>query len=257
MDNQEFVDRVERWQSAEPGELAQNFHALVPQPTNSIDGPANLQFVKATSFPIEDLTLLQDVSATVQSIRIWMTMRQFDKTSIGFEPILEVYYLDKDAKAQTLLLGSDTNNLTLGGSEPVPLPFVKNTTQLWKELESENLPGVFDVRTSTGSIERVHFYDVSGIGLDLIKLLLPHATNMNILPGLDLNKSVNSDNTIFIPIIQLQVPAIKDIELTALSDNHLTGLHWHLRDDDDDDAFFDFARPCPPLCPPPDDSILL
>jgi len=248
INTKEFNDRVERWQSSEPGELAQNFHALQSLPTDE-GGPVNLQFVKATSFPIAGIEQLSDVADTVQEIRIWMTLKEFDKNTVGYEPILQVFYLDTKGVSQNFLLGTADNNNGLTDSEPVPLPFVQNTTQLWKELESENLPGMFDIRNSTGRIERVQFYKVHGTGLDIMKRLFPTMTALNILPGLDLNKSANHDDSIFIPIVNIQVPTVTIIEINEFTNNHLTGVHIHLQDGDDD-TYFDYSSPCPPICDP-------
>lgn len=243
----EFRERAERWQKHEPEELAKNFHALVELP-RSDQGPGNFQFLKATSFPIAGFEKLRDLDGDITQIKIWMTMKEFDKEAIGFQPILEVFYKDPGEVEHTLLLGGDGNNVILGDTEPVPLPFVENTTQLWRDLESENLPGVFEARGKTGQAERVQYYVVAGEGLKIMNLLFPNMSGMSILPGLDLNKSVDSGNTIFIPIVQIKAP-LKIIEFSGGQKNHLTGFHWMLNEGDgDDDNYFDYTRPCPPFC---------
>lgn len=247
IDTQEFNDRVARWQSSEPGELAQNFHALQAGFTET-GGPVNMQFVKGTSFPILNFGELIKRADQVTMIKIWMTLKEFDKTAIGFEPILEVFYLDETGTSGSFLLGSDAKNMTLGDTEPIPVPFVHNTTTLWADLESENLPGVFENRNALGQLQRVQFYVVEGIGLEMMKALFPTMTELTILPGLDLNKSVNAEDTIFIPIVK-----IKSSGIIPFGDHHIKGYNRVFRDGDDDDNYFDFNNPCPPFCgtPPP------
>ena len=245
---QEFNDQVALWQSAEPGNLAQNFHALQAQGPTADDGPVNLQFVKGTSFPIADFSELKDKADRVTMIKIWMTMKKFEPTSIGFEPVLQVFYKDDAGNISNFLLNGGARNAILGDTEPIPAPFVHNTTTLWAELESENLPGVFEVRGRTGQMQRVQFYVVEGEGLEIMKLLFPNMSGMSILPGLDLNKSVNPEDTVFIPIVNIKAP-LETIDFAPISNGNLSGVHWVLRDGDDDN-YFDFNNPCPPLCPP-------
>ena len=252
---EKFLDRVTRWQKAEPGELAPNFHALID--LDNFDGAEpgtespNYQFVKASVFPLEGLTELQAVADQIQEIYIWMAMDSFEKDKIGFEPIVQVAYLDTKGITQSLMLFAKDNNNALTETEPIPVPFVDNTTKLWREIASENVPDAFTVMDDLGFVQRVRYYRVEGTGLTTIKKMLPNATSFSILPGLDLNKSVSYNDTTFIPIIRVSVTNLADCALDDLHKDDLMGVHWSVSDDGDGDGFFDFSNPCPPLCYPP------
>ncbi len=97
---------------------------------------------------------------------------------------------------------------------------------------------------------RAHFYVVDGNGLNMIKALLPTMTALSILPGIDMNKSVSPDDTLFIPIIKITTPNVSIIEPFEGGNGQHTGLHVNFQDGDDD-AFFDYNHPCPPFCDPP------
>lgn len=239
LSEKEFKERVERWQQAEPGVLASFFHQLINEDAST---GLNYQFLKARIFYLNGLDDLQ--KHEVQSMNIWMGLRAFHPDSVNFEPLLEVI----DDKGKSHYYDCADNTLNFGQTEPVPTPFVDNTSRLWLDQQSDQLPDMFTT-TGKAGIQRVRFFRVEGTGLSIIKNLLPSAVAFNIIPGLDYNKLANPDDTVFIPIINIKVPELNVLSINSISNDHLHGVGWSIVEDGDDDTFFDFSRPCPPTCP--------
>lgn len=235
-----FTERVSRWQAAEPGELAPNFHAL-----ESGGSDIDMQFVKATEFILSDLDMLKALD--INEMFLWMALNEFSKYTISFQPILEVVHSVGTGETARSYLEFDTGMMDTNGTEPVPTPFVRNVTALWRDLESDKLPDVF-VTTNIEGIRRVRYFMIEGIGLDLIKTLLPKSTMMRIIPGVDLTKKAFREEVLFVPIINLQIPNLKETGLDTAHHNDLHGVGWSVNDGDDDDVFFDYSKPCPPVC---------
>lgn len=244
----EFNARVKRWQQCEPGDLAKNFHRLGGNFDATTESTPDFQFELANHFTINEFEKLKEKAARITKIKIWMSMQNFVKTQIGFEPILEVFFKNDpgDVTEETFLLSADANGLIPLDTQQVPIPFVHNTTKLWSEVESENIPSMFEVRGINGLPQRVQFYTVDGPGLDRMKIFMASMSGMSILPGLDLNKTVDSGETIFIPIIKINAP-VNQLDFASFTEHDHHGIFWSLQDGDDDN-FFDYGRPCPPFC---------
>ena len=237
-DETTFTKRVEKWQSAEPGELAPNFHSLKAVNGNLLDQ----QFVTVDSWDLTDLAELQN--SDIEAMFLWMALDDFQKSTISFEPILEV---ETTTGTRKFLEFNDNVFQNLGQTEPVPTPFVNNTRAVWRKLEPEKIAEAFTNRNPKGS-ERVRYFKIEGVGLDWIKALLPYAIGFRILPGIDLNKATDDMEVTFVPIINITVPTISATGMTEAHGQNLHGFGWTVLEEGDDEVYFDYSRPCPPVC---------
>ena len=245
IDAKTFSDSVERWQSAEPMELNANFHALQHQGSPlAKDAPdLNQQFVQVDSFTMSKDDLDELKNQEIHAMFLWMALDDFDRKKFTFQPILEI----ENDKGR-FYYGFDRAPYTgFEDTQVVPTPFVKNTRAVWRQMNTDDIANVFINEDATGA-KRVRYFMISDPGLGHIKSLLKDASVFQVLPGIDLNKETQADDVLFVPIIHIAVGDLSATSLAGSHDAHLHGFGWSVNDNFDDNIFFDYTRPCPPVC---------
>ena len=245
IDKSQFIDKVERWQKAEPVELSANFHALKSQGAPTANAPdLNKQFVQVDSFTMDEDDLKHLKKQKIEAMFLWMALDDFDRDKFTFQPILEIE--TKNGKRLYYDFESAPYDV-FANTQEVPTPFVKNTRAVWRQMNIDNIANMFINEDATGP-KRVRYYMFTGNGLKQIIDLIQYANKFQIFPGIDLNKETEPEDVLFIPIVHIAVPTIKVTPLANAHEAHLHGFGWSVNDDLDDNIYFDYTRPCPPVC---------
>ncbi len=241
-----FVNNTKKWCKEDVLKLAHHFHEWDKETGQHL----RVNYLMLNKDRVEQFNKIKKI----KEVKICLALDKSDKENVTFRPFLKI---NDDDQMIFELDPVVIRGFTTPPPSIIPNAFKEMICKNWDKLEMHLIDDLFHCKNEnqfqTPIIRVQHFQIGSAYDSDIDKELIEHInthlgeiTNVNLYPGVDMNKVQYNDMISFTPVIGIgtQEDSTKSKGIYGLAGvvGSFPGQY---------ETFYEYLTPCPPTCPPP------